>query len=62
MLALDHGDSVCLSVTLTLKLWNDSEGHARIALDMVAHAVTTAAHVARKRTAVRGNAELPAGA
>jgi single-stranded DNA-binding protein len=54
LLALDDGDSVALAGTLTPKVWTDRNGDAKPALDMVAHAVTTAYHVKRKRAAVQG--------
>jgi len=41
---------------LTPKVWTDKNGEARPALDMVAHAVLTAYHVARKRQAVKDEA------
>lgn len=53
LLALDAGDSVALSGTLTPKVWTDRHGDAKPALDMTAHAVLTAYHVTRKRKAVR---------
>ena len=53
LLALDDGDSVELAGTLTPKVWEDKNGATRPALDMVAHAVLTAYHVARKRKAVQ---------
>lgn len=54
LLALDDGDSVALSGTLTPKAWTDRQGVAHPALDLVAHAMTTAYHVTRKRKAVQG--------
>ncbi|NTX29064.1 single-stranded DNA-binding protein [Burkholderia pyrrocinia] len=54
LLALDDGDSVALAGTLTPKVWTDRNGDAKPALDMVAHAVTTAYHVKRKRAAAQG--------
>lgn len=52
LLALDDGDSVSLSGALTPKVWTPPDGEPRPVLDMVAHAVTTAYHVTRKRQAV----------
>jgi single-stranded DNA-binding protein len=52
LLALEDGDSVALSGALTPKTWTDRDGNAKPALDLVAHAVTTAYHVTRKRKAV----------
>ncbi len=60
LLALGDGDSVAMSGTLTPKVWTDKEGHARPALDLVAHLVLTAYHVTRKRDAMRQNATAPA--
>jgi single-stranded DNA-binding protein len=56
LLALDDGDSVALSGALTPKVWIDKQGKAQPALDLVAHAVISAYHVARKRAAVAGRA------
>jgi len=57
LLALDAGDSVALSGTLTPKVYvPNSGGEARPALDMVAQAVLTAYHVTRKRKAVAESA------
>lgn len=53
LLALEDGDSVALSGSLTPKVYQPKNGgEARPALDMVAHAVLTAYHVRRKRQAV----------
>jgi single-stranded DNA-binding protein len=49
LLALDDGDSVSLAGAMTPKAWNDKNGEARPALDMVAQAVLTPYHVSRKR-------------
>lgn len=54
LLALDDGDSVALTGTLTPKVWVDREGVAKPSLDLVAHGVLTAYHVTRKRKAVAG--------
>ncbi len=53
LLALDAGDSVALSGTLTPKVWTDRHGDAKPALDMTAHAVLTPYHVTRKRKAMQ---------
>jgi single-stranded DNA-binding protein len=53
LLALDAGDSVAPSGTLTPKAWIDRDGDARPALDMTAHTVSTAYHVTRKRKAMQ---------
>ncbi len=53
LLALDDGDSVALSGSLTPKVWT-KDGKARPSLDMVAHAVLTPYHVTRKRRAMAG--------
>lgn len=60
LLALDDGDSVSLSGSLTPKAWTDRDGTARAGLDMVAHAALTAYQSARKRRAASGdNQEQP---
>lgn len=56
LLALDDGDSISLSGTLTVKVWTDKNGETRPALDMVAHAVMTTYHVTRKRQAMEKKA------
>lgn len=56
LLALDDGDSVALSGSLTPKVWTDKHGEARPALDMVAHQLLTAYHIRRKRQEVQGPA------
>lgn len=53
LLALDDGDSVSLSGTLTPKAWTDKNGEPRPSLDLVAHAALTTYHVARKRAAMK---------
>ena len=53
LLALDAGDSVALSGTLTPKVWVDRHGDAKPALDLTAHAVLTPYHVTRKRKGVQ---------
>jgi single-stranded DNA-binding protein len=57
LLALDDGDSVALSGSLTPKVWTDKNGNAKPALDLVAQAITTAYHVTRKRRTVQGQPE-----
>lgn len=52
LLALDEGDSVSLSGALTPKVWTPPNGDPRPSLDLVAHAITTAYHVTRKRKAI----------
>lgn len=59
LLALDDGDSVSLAGALTPKVWTPPNGEPRPSLDMVAHAVTTAYHVTRKRQAVAQQHETP---
>ena len=54
LLGLGDGDSAALSGSLTPKVWVDREGQHRPSLDMVAHQVLTAYHVAHRRRAVRG--------
>ena len=53
LLALDAGDSVALSGTLTPKVWTDRHGDAKPSLDMTVHAVLTPYHVTRKRKAAQ---------
>ena len=53
LLALEDGDSVCLSGALTPKVWTDSKGESRPVLDMVAHAAISSYNVTRKRQAAR---------
>ncbi len=54
LLALGDGDSVALSGSLSQKAWTDKEGNTRPSLDLVAHQVLSAYHVARKRSAMQG--------
>lgn len=54
LLALDDGDSVALSGSLTPKVFQAKDGEYRPGLDMVAYAVLTAYHVKRKRAAADG--------
>lgn len=51
--ALEEGDSVSLTGTLTPKVYEARDGGYRPALDMVAHAVLTAYQVKRKRRTVQ---------
>ena len=55
LLALDAGDSIALTGSLTPKTWTDREGNARPALDLVAHAILSPYHVTRKRNAVQAD-------
>ena len=54
LLALDDKDSVALSGELKPKVWTDKAGATKPALDLVAHSMTTAYHVTRKRKAMEG--------
>lgn len=54
LLALDDGDSIALTGTLTPKVWTDKQGNTRPSVDLVAAQVLTAYHVDRKRRAVEG--------
>jgi single-stranded DNA-binding protein len=54
LLALDEGDALALSGTLTPKVWTDKQGNTRPALDLVASQVLTVYHVDRKRAALGG--------
>ena len=60
LLALDDGDSVALSGALTPRVWTDKSGTVKPALDMMAHAITTAYHVTRKRHASQPEETAPA--
>ncbi|MES2103358.1 MAG: single-stranded DNA-binding protein [Pseudomonadota bacterium] len=51
---MGDGDSVALSGALTPKVWEDKQGNARAAIDLIAHAVLTPYHVKRKRLAAQG--------
>jgi len=54
LLALDDGEGVALSGSLTPKVYQPKDGgEPRPALDMVAHAVLSAYHVRRKRQAMQ---------
>lgn len=55
LLALEDGDSVALSGSLTPKVYQAGDGEYKPGLDMVAHVVTTAYHVRHKRQAAGGN-------
>jgi single-stranded DNA-binding protein len=55
LLALSDGDSVALTGELTPKVYTPQNGEPRPSLDLLAHAVLTPYHVARKRKAVRGS-------
>lgn len=54
LVALDSGDSVALSGSLSVKTFEARDGTTKVGIDMVAHAVQTAYHVRRKRKAVAG--------
>lgn len=54
LLALEDGDAVSLAGELTPKAWSDRNGEARPSLDLVARAVLTPYHVARKRQRMKG--------
>ncbi len=57
LLALDEGDSIALSGSLTPKVWTDKEGQARPALDLIAHQILTVYNVNRKREAAGEDAQ-----
>ncbi|TCT10956.1 single-stranded DNA-binding protein [Paralcaligenes ureilyticus] len=57
LLALDDGDSVALSGSLTPKVYEDKNGATRPSLDLVAHAILTAYHVKHKRQAMTGGGD-----
>ncbi|UHL62751.1 single-stranded DNA-binding protein [Paralcaligenes sp. KSB-10] len=52
LLALEDGDSVALSGSLTPKVYEDKNGATRPSLDLVAHAILTPYHVKCKRQAI----------
>jgi hypothetical protein len=54
LLALSDGDSLALAGELTPKVYVPASGAPRPSLDLLAHAVLTEYHVARKRQAVKG--------
>lgn len=56
LLALDEGDTLALTGTLTPKVWADKQGNTRPALDLVASQVLTVYQVERKRAALDGDA------
>lgn len=69
LLALSDGDSVALAGELTPKVYTPQNGEPRASLDLLAHAVLTEYHVARKRKAVQAagadrpfDDDLPRGA
>ena len=49
LLALEDGDAVALSGSITPKVWTDKQGIARPAVDMVAHQVMSAYQVGRSQ-------------
>jgi hypothetical protein len=51
LLALDSGDSVSLSGSLSVKTWATQAGETRAGLDLVAHGLLTPYHSGRKRKA-----------
>ena len=54
LLALDEGDSICMSGELTPKIWQPKDGsEPKPACDFIAHAILTTYHVNRKRQAVQ---------
>ncbi|MGH8290610.1 MAG: single-stranded DNA-binding protein [Steroidobacteraceae bacterium] len=53
LLALEAGDAVTLAGELTPKVYTPASGEPRPSLDLLAHAVLTEYHVARKRKAVQ---------
>lgn len=61
LLVLDEGDTLALSGTLTPKVWTDKQGNTRPALDMVASQVLSVYHADRKRAALVGDTNNPAG-
>jgi len=54
LMALGEGDSLALSGAMTPKAYQAKGGEWRPGLDVVAHHITTAYHIRRKRQAVQG--------
>ena len=54
LLALDDGDSIALTGSLTPKVWTDKQGNTRPSVDLVAAQVLTAYHAGTKRRALEG--------
>lgn len=57
LMALNNGDSVALSGTLTPRVWTPPNSEPRAVLDIVAHSITTSYHITRKRQIMRSTAE-----
>ena len=53
LLALGDGDAIAMAGELTPKVYTPQGGEPRPSLDLLAHAVMSAYHLARKRKAVR---------
>jgi hypothetical protein len=58
LMALDDGDSVALSGTLTPKVYAPPNGEVRPALDMICHGLLTPYHVNRKRKELATKSEV----
>jgi single-stranded DNA-binding protein len=52
LLALSDGDAVAIAGELKVSIYTDKDGVAKPSLDVVAHAVLSEYHVARKRKAL----------
>ena len=61
LLALSEGDAVAITGELTPKVYTPQNGEPRPSLDLLAHAVLTEYHVARRRKAVQGSEDPPRG-
>ncbi len=59
LMALEDGDSLSLSGSLTPKAWSDKQGNSRPALDMIASNVLTPYHASQKRNEINGTSENP---
>lgn len=59
LLALDDGEAIALSGSITPKVWTDKQGNARPSLDMIATQVLTAYHANRKQAAMGGPGTEP---
>lgn len=61
LLVLDNGDSVCLSGSLTPKVWIPPKGEPRPSLSMLAHAIITPYHLNGKRQATSAKKRFDKG-
>ncbi len=57
LMALDDGNAVCVSGSLTPKVWTDKQGNTRPALDLIASNVLTVYHANQKRIEVSASSD-----